>query len=173
MLVIRADTLAPRRVAPEAILNLTPYRPARPVTAAGGYVMRAGRAEPEVLLIYRRGFWDLPKGKRDKGETVEACGLREVQEEVGIQHLTLVAPLGTTLHGYPEGDKYRVKTTYWFLMQTPETVFTPQAKEGIERVEWVPLPEAQTRLGFDTLRRHLQQVEGRLRAAVLREAPPR
>ncbi|MEM1041070.1 MAG: NUDIX hydrolase [Bacteroidota bacterium] len=140
---------------PEAIPNLDPYRPPVPVTAAGGLVVRhdAGvPGEPLLLLIFRRGAWDLPKGKLDPGETVEACALREVREEVGVERLRIVRPAGTTVHGYPHKNRYAVKTTHWYVMETPERTFTPEACEGIEAVEWVPWSEAVGRLGYASLR---------------------
>lgn len=147
------------RVPPEAVLNGTPYLDPRPVTAAGGYVVRYDAGAVHLLLIFRRGVWDLPKGKQDAGESVEACAVREVREEVGIRALTLRRALGTTVHGYAERGAYRVKTTYWFLMETPERHFSPQAEEAIEAVSWFPWPEAKRRLGFETLRRHMEAVE--------------
>jgi 8-oxo-dGTP pyrophosphatase MutT (NUDIX family) len=146
------------RVPPEAIANLDPYRPPFPMEAAGGVVVRARAKGPEVLLIFRRGAWDLPKGKRDDGETLEECALREVREEVGIRHLDLLAPAGHTVHGYPEKDRYAVKRTAWYFMRTPETDFQPETSEGIERVEWVPWHEARARLGFTTLRSLLERL---------------
>lgn len=146
--------------------NVSPYLPPKPVTAAGGYVVRLGEGGPEVLLIHRRGAWDLPKGKLDAGETVEACALREVREEVGVRTLRIVRPLGTTVHGYPEKGRYRVKTTHWFLMTTPEEAFTPQAEEDIVEVAWTPWAAAAERLGFESLRRHHAAVGGAVEAAV-------
>lgn len=134
-----------------AVQNLDPYRPPEPVTAAGGLIVRESD-EPELLLIFRRGAWDLPKGKLDPGESVEECAAREVREEIGIDDLTVLAPAGTTLHGYPEGERYVVKTTHWYFMRTPERDFTPEEREGIEEVRWVPWAEAQEKLGYDTLR---------------------
>lgn len=149
-----------------AVLNLDPYLPPKPVTAGGGYVVRRTNGEPEVLLIYRRGFWDLPKGKHDPGEHIEACALREVREEVGIDEaLHVMEPLGVTVHGYAEKGFYRVKTTHWFLMQTSQRRFTPQEDEGIEQVAWVPWSEAKRRIGFETLRRHMQTAEARVLGA--------
>ncbi len=138
-----------------AVPNLDPYLPPAPVTAAGGIIVRPAGDETLLLLIYRRGAWDLPKGKLDPGETIEECAVREVQEEVGIRTLTLLAEAGATVHGYPEKGRYLVKTTWWYFMETPERDFTPEAREGIEQVEWVPWSEAGTRLGYESLRRHL------------------
>ena len=83
---------------------------------------------------------------------VAECALREVREEVGIGELAITAEAGTTLHGYPEGKHYRVKTTHWYFMETPERDFTPEEREGIEEVAWVPWAEAQQRLDYRTLR---------------------
>lgn len=151
---------------PDAIRNLDPYLDLVAVPAAGGVVLRGRDGEAEILLIFRRGIWDLPKGKQDAGESIEECARREVQEELGIDELTITGPLGRTIHGYPHHGKFVVKTTHWFTMRTDAVTFRPQAKEKIERVEWVPLREAKRRLGFDTLRSHLKAVESELQAAV-------
>ena len=43
------------------------------MVAAGGVVTNP---EGKVLFIYRNDKWDLPKGKLDKGESIEACAIR-------------------------------------------------------------------------------------------------
>ena len=140
------------------ILNIRPYRRPATVEAAGGIITRPRNGVLHVLLIYRRGVWDLPKGKRDAGESLKACARREVCEELGIDNLDVLRPLGRTVHGYVERAHYAVKTTHWFHMSTPATFFTPQAEEGIEDVEWVPWETARERLGYEILRRHLRVV---------------
>lgn len=157
-------------IPPAAFQNLNPYRPPRAVAAAGGYVACPLDDAVALLLIFRRGVWDLPKGKLDDEETVEACALREVREEVGIDVLHAVRPLGTTRHGYVRGDRYDVKTTHWFLMRTPERSFDPERREGIERVVWARWDVAYQHLGYDTLRQHMDRCAADVLAA-LRHAP--
>ena len=108
-----------------------------PIIAAGGIVMNPNK---EILWIFRRGFWDLPKGKLDPNETIEACAIREVMEETGIDHLVLGELILTTKHQYH--DKYLdtqvEKTTYWYAMTTDliqEGI--PQTEEDIEAIAWV------------------------------------
>lgn len=142
----------------EACCNLSPYYPPRLVTAAGGYVVRPSEGDPEVLLIFRNGVWDLPKGKRDRGEAIKACALREVREEVGADDLDLGLGLGTTQHTYVRKERFCIKTTHWFLMRTTDTTFTPQADEGIEAVHWMPWSRARAEVGYATLRDHMDAV---------------
>lgn len=108
-----------------------------PIIAAGGIVMNPNK---EILWIFRRGFWDLPKGKLDPNETIEACALREVMEETGIINLVLGDLIVTTKHQYH--DMYLntevEKTTYWYKMSTDTLqAGMPQIEEDIEAVTWV------------------------------------
>lgn len=147
-----------------AILNLNPYLPPSKITAGGGYVIRRGKKGPEVLMILRKGVWDLPKGKLDDGETIEECALREVREEVGIKKLKMTADLGNTVHGYVRKNKYKVKTTYWYQMETPEDTFTPQQEESIEAVKWMPWAKAVDAVGYEIFRQHMNEIESLIRA---------
>ena len=74
----------------------------RIIQAGGGLVLNE---QNELLFIFRRGSWDLPKGKVDLGETIEACALREVEEETGVKNLTLVDFLGITQHPVPSNEE--------------------------------------------------------------------
>jgi len=100
--------------------------------AAGGKVLNI---ENEVLFIYRLNKWDLPKGKLEKGESIEQCAIREVEEECGISNLTIQNPLETTYHIFEKKNKTILKITYWFLMRTSFTgELVPQSEEGIKKV---------------------------------------
>ena len=108
-----------------------------PIIAAGGIVVNPNK---EILWIFRRGFWDLPKGKLDPNESIEACAIREVMEETGISNLVLGDLILTTKHHYH--DTYLntevEKTTYWYQMTT-DTIQdgVPQTEEDIEAIAWV------------------------------------
>jgi 8-oxo-dGTP pyrophosphatase MutT (NUDIX family) len=98
-----------------------------------------------VLWMERNGRWDLPKGKVEPGEAIEAAALREVNEETGIRDLTLGELLGPTYHTFEMGGRASLKTTFWFraLHAGRDTAGAPQTEEGISVVRWFarPLPD--------------------------------
>jgi 8-oxo-dGTP pyrophosphatase MutT (NUDIX family) len=105
------------------------------VPAAGG-VVRNVKLD-KTLFIFRRGSWDLPKGKIDDGENSPSAALREVEEETGVENLSLGEELPTTYHTYRNRKGKRVlKPTYWFRMITDQEALVPETEEDIERAEW-------------------------------------
>jgi len=107
----------------------------KPVTAAGGLVENE---KGEVLLIFRKGKWDLPKGKLDKGETIEQCAVREVEEETGLKDILLKKLLSITYHTYDEFGKHILKDSHWYNMKVNgKQTIVPQTEEGITEIRWV------------------------------------
>jgi len=105
------------------------------IQAAGGLVRNEN---DEILLIFRRGKWDLPKGKLDKGEDLAECAAREVQEETGLTDVSIEAPLTVTYHTYHEGTKFILKESHWYSMRAKgDQPLTPQTEEDIHAIKWV------------------------------------
>lgn len=107
------------------------------LNAAGGLVRNANN---EILFIYKRDCWDLPKGKIDEGETPEYAAKREVAEECGLKtdDLQISKNLQSVCHFYYEGSDIFLKETEWFEMtylgkENPE----PQEEEDIKMVKWI------------------------------------
>lgn len=112
--------------------------------AAGGIVINSD----DVLLIYRRGSWDLPKGKCMFTETTEDCAVREVQEETGIKHVNLVRPVSppglvhpATMHIFSRKGRHVLKQTRWFEMATVQRRLRPERGEDIEEARWIDRSE--------------------------------
>ncbi|MEZ5024352.1 MAG: NUDIX domain-containing protein [Chitinophagales bacterium] len=112
------------------------------IEAAGGVVQND---EGKILLIFRKDFWDLPKGKIEKGESIEQAAVREVKEETGVKRLQLKEPVRfeglsntCTYHTYIHKGKSVMKASYWFKMSTDYAGrLVPQQEEDIEEVKWV------------------------------------
>ena len=89
------------------------------------------------LLIARRpegksmaGLWEFPGGKCDAGETLQACLVREMREELAVDVEVAASPLLSVTHAYPE----KVVALHFFactLLGDPE----PQLGQ---EMRWVP-----------------------------------
>ncbi len=105
------------------------------IIAGGGIVENE---EQQILFQYRRGKWDLPKGKLDEGETIEECAIREVEEETGLKNIQLGELVGITTHYYNEKGVDIEKETHWFAMQVSGNQnLVPQVDEDILELRWV------------------------------------
>lgn len=110
------------------------------VTAGGGIVFNEHH---ELLLIHRRGYWDMAKGKIEKNERKIDGAEREVTEETGVAiDKVSVTPI-ITYHVYFMKGKRCLKDTYWYKMQASpgQNKLVPQAEEDITDVRWVSLAD--------------------------------
>ncbi|MDX5438795.1 MAG: NUDIX hydrolase [Pontibacter sp.] len=131
------------------------------VKAAGGLVLKDGK----ILMIYRLGVWDLPKGKLEKKEKVREGAVREVEEECNIK-VEVAEKLPKTWHSYAFKGKKILKKTSWYLMScTDDSLMKPQAEEFIEEVRWMTpeemmevLPNAYTSIAF-IIQHYLQSLK--------------
>jgi 8-oxo-dGTP pyrophosphatase MutT (NUDIX family) len=115
------------------------YKKFTVIQAGGGLVKNE---KEEILIMFRRGKWDLPKGKIDEGETLEQCALREVEEETGLNNVELIEPLTVTYHTYHEGTKFILKESHWYTMGVKgKQELVPQTNEGISELKWVEAPD--------------------------------
>ncbi|MEL6923542.1 MAG: NUDIX domain-containing protein [Bacteroidota bacterium] len=109
------------------------------IEAAGGLVFNE---KGEVLFIHRLGWWDLPKGKLEKGESIGEGAVREVEEETGLKDIQLGEKIYESYHTYRNRkDKRVLKRTYWFKMTAPNQPLTPQTEEDITEAVWRSLSD--------------------------------
>ena len=114
------------------------------IEAAGGIVRRGAT----FLFIKRNGFWDIPKGKLDKGEAPEQAAVREIEEECGLQKPVIKKHLLNTWHTYEQKGKTYLKKTYWYLLEDmkPVAKLVPQTEEGITDLKFFEVKD------FDVIR---------------------
>ncbi len=133
------------------------YKLYEPIEAGGGVVENE---HGDILMIYRRGKWDLPKGKRDDGEDIAECAIREVTEETGLQQLHLIEKICDTYHIYSQNKQNLLKCTSWYRMkgsslEQPQ----PQAEENILEAKWIAIRDIKPLLNktYEAIREVLQQ----------------
>jgi len=117
------------------------------IEAAGGFIEK----NTQFLFIHRLGKWDLPKGKLDKGETIEDAAVRECEEECAVTNLKIIKQLASTFHLYPYKKSFAIKQTFWFYMKTDYSKkLVPQTEENIDEVLWFSEKEVRNKAFLDT-----------------------
>ena len=105
------------------------------IKAAGGLVTNEAG---DLLFIFRKNKWDLPKGKLEDGEDIESCAVRETEEETGLKGVRMGKPLITSHHTYDESGHHILKETFWYkLSVTGNQDLKPQVEEHITEIRWV------------------------------------
>ena len=136
-------------------------KPFRIIKAAGGVVVKGNKQ----LLMFRRGVWDLPKGKLDEGESSRQGAAREVEEETGIR-VSVGERICTTWHTYALNGNPVLKRTKWYRMEViDDSRMRPQEDEDIEKLAWLNHHETQLALtnSFSSIRYVIESVNQSVR----------
>lgn len=113
-------------------------------TSAGGVVCRINLENRQLLFAVVRevgdGYYVLPKGGVEVGETLEEAAYREIGEEAGIHQLKLLEKLGARERmGF---NKRYWSTTHFYLFVTDQVEFRPTDVRHNYKPEWWPLEKA-------------------------------
>lgn len=142
------------------VLNLQPQF-AEQRSAGGIPILRGEDGKPRMALIRvmrKSGVtWEVAKGKLEPGEPPEWAGVREVQEEMGVQvDFEVRALVGLIRYGFlAPGGLPRLKTVYLYLLDPVGDMggrFRPAAKEGVRDVRWFTPEEACKVVSHSSLR---------------------
>ena len=121
-----------------------------------------------LLLHYRSGHWDFPKGHQEKGETEHETLIREVAEEAGINDLKIIPGFKTqTRFFYRAGEEERerrkkegrfssvAKKVVYYLTETK----TRQIEISFEHTgfEWLGYGDALARITYDNSKNVLKK----------------
>lgn len=131
----------------------SPYQPDRPIVvelASGGVVLHPGDARVLLLHETEEDRWTLPKGHVEKGESLEACARREIQEETGLTDLALLAgPREVTYRFFqPKKERNVQKVVLYFLFRAREDRIVTE--EIFDRHAWEDLSAAVTLVSHPT-----------------------
>ena len=129
--------------------------PVSVVRAAGGVPVRTAAAGIEVLVVHRASYgdWTFPKGKCDPGEPDQACAIREVAEETGLE-CALEEELPSTSYHDARGRPKRVR--YWGLRVVGGALAFDHEVDG---GRWVSPAEAEGLLTYERDLAVLQALE--------------
>ena len=111
--------------------------PADGITHAGGVLFRGRGSRTRYLLVeesHNPGYWVLPKGHREPGETLRETAVREVREECGVW-ARIAGELGAVTFG-SGNDTVR---TQFFLMRYAGRA---RPRDADRRHRWLTLEDA-------------------------------
>ncbi len=141
--------------------------------SAGGVVFRPyvrnrdGKQGYLVSLIERSqsGWWDLPKGHLEQGESDEQAALREVVEEAGLR-AEIVADLGEARYIADTRRGSLRKQVRWFLMRDTNPKLEkprPQPGENHDAI-WCDIDDAIALVYFENARVILKRARRTLKS---------
>jgi len=87
----------------------------------------------KVIDLRGAAVWTFPKGKIEKGESVEEAALREVREETGYK-CRILKRLDDVRYFYKRDGKLIIKKVYWYLMEAAEKEGEPDSE--VEEIKW-------------------------------------
>lgn len=110
------------------------------VLSSGGVIINNNLI---LLLKKYNGDYVLPKGRIERGESIEETALREVKEESGITG-EIKKYLGKIDYSFINRVRnIRIdKTVHFFLMSTKDTHTKPQSMEGFKTAKFYEREEA-------------------------------
>jgi bis(5'-nucleosidyl)-tetraphosphatase len=110
-----------------------------------------------LLLHYRAGHWDFPKGHVEEGEGEIQTAMRELEEETGIKHAEVREGFRHEYSYVFGSDGKHSKKVTFYLAKTDESRlrFSHEHQGG----RWVTFESAMKLLTFDNARAMLEKAE--------------
>lgn len=120
--------------------------------------------EIEALLVLReKGFWEFPKGKKEKGESDLECALREMKEETGLSGtLSSQEPIALEYLFSKNEEKYKKHVLLFLCLINAESEVCVDNKEIVDFV-WLTFSEAESLLTYKEMKRGAREAHERLK----------
>jgi 8-oxo-dGTP pyrophosphatase MutT (NUDIX family) len=136
--------------------------------SAGGVIYRRNARGIELALIATKKAtrWQLPKGKQEKGETLEVTAAREVAEETGLVGTVQqrLEAIDIWFNVTEAGKSIRHHKIVHFFLLAYDHGTTEDHDDEVDDARWFPAAEALVRLTFPSERRVTERALEVLRA---------
>lgn len=148
-------------------------------TSAGGVVYRRVPGGIEfAMTLDPYDKWTFPKGHVEKGEAIEEAAARETIEELGIDEIRMLEPLGKISIWFRDRFVHRGalihKDIFFFLFEAArDAKLTPQKSEGLKDAAWVPAKDVLKRSAYQDLVPIIKKALAFLRSAQTGRPGPR
>ena len=108
--------------------------------------------ENQILLLKNKDYWDIPGGRIDQGEATETTLLRELNEEIGVNHIAQkqLWDVVKSVKQLPYGNMMTSLMLIVYRVQQPADQIPHSCEPGAV-LHWVSSEEATDRLKKNTL----------------------
>ncbi len=131
---------APKVKEPEEPIDISKL----PVEAKGGGIVHARHDGVDYVALVHDvfGYWTLPKGGAEEGETIEQTAKREIEEKLGIPVTELGPEIGSIEYvaSHPEKGKL-LKKVVFYLAEAEYTELDLHTNGGLDKAQWFQLHE--------------------------------
>lgn len=103
--------------------------------------------ENQILLLKNKDYWDIPGGRIDQGEDIETTLLRELNEEIGVNHISQkqLWDVVKSVKQLPYGNMMTSLMLIVYCVQLPADQIPHSCEPGAV-LYWVSSEEAANRL---------------------------
>lgn len=114
----------------------------REISAGGLVFRRTSRGLEFAVMLDSYDKWTFPKGRVEAGEAIEEAAARETLEELGLEKIRLLEPLGKIdiwfRDRYEKSGRLVHKDVHYFLFQTPSyATLEPDPGQHSYQTKWI------------------------------------
>lgn len=134
---------------------------------SGGIVFRftKDKKDIEILLIQdSKERWTIPKGHIEPGETAKMTARREIEEETGLQNLSIITWLGKIHFKYRRLDKLVLMTTQVYLVQAMDSHEKPIPEKWMKGIAWFPFTKALNAIEYEDIEKLMLIAKRKIRS---------
>lgn len=134
---------------------------------SGGIVYRLtpDQKDIEILLIQdSKNRWTIPKGHIEPGETAKQTAVREIGEESGLTHISVVMWLGKIHFKYRRQDKLVLMTTQIYLVHSLDPHETPTKEKWMNGIQWFKFADALDAIEYEDIEKLMLVAKNKIRS---------
>ena len=134
---------------------------------SGGIVFRLSKDKKdiEILLIQdSKNRWTIPKGHIEPGENAKQTAVREIGEEAGLYHISVLCWLGKIHFKYRRLDKLVLMTTQIYLVHSLDSHETPQKENWMNGIKWFRFSDALDAIEYEDIEKLMLIAKKKIRS---------
>ena len=134
---------------------------------SGGIVFRLSKDQKdiEILLIQdSKNRWTIPKGHIEPGENAKQTAIREIGEEAGLSHITILCWLGKIHFKYRRLDKLVLMTTQIYLVHSLDPHETPTKEKWMNGIRWFKFADALDAIEYEDIEKLMLIAKNKIRS---------